>query len=122
MKKVYRLREKDSGKIFLIKASSLDGAKFLAYKKVYDSVPDDFVQVKSTSSTRLKNKNTFSTRIKGKLTFAGKTRSGKGTVKAYVSGKKGTNSAKSIVVKRTAYKSKGRRRILEIITTKRIIK
>lgn len=68
-----------------------------------------------------KRRTTKGTKVSGKQTFSGRTRSGKGTVKGFVSGS--ANNKKSTVVKRTSYRTKsGRRRVLEIVTTKKVIK
>lgn len=66
-------------------------------------------------------KKTRGTKVAGKQTFSAKTSSGKGTVKGYVSGRAGAK--KSTIVRRTSYRTTaGARRVLEIVTTRKVIK
>lgn len=80
------------------------------------------VKTNLNNMARKRPRKTQGTKVTGKLTFSSRTRSGKGTVKGYVTGRKGRN-AKSIVVSRTSYRTRnGQRRVLEIVTTKKVIK
>lgn len=69
------------------------------------------------AKARKKTTQNKSTKIVGKAYLTGKTRSGKGKVTLFTNGK--------IVTKKstTAYRtSQGKRRILEVVTTRRVIK